>query len=156
MIGIRVICSSCGETAVASVSQNIQLRGVYWSISYTCSNCGASVESDDSSPTPQEIREAILRANGISVLKLCDDKQNKIKAAKSLNSLFQLSTPNALKTVAEILKSGGIKGTEKEIQWLAENFKKDEVHFLTEDSFNAENNLLDYNMLHEDKLLAFN
>jgi hypothetical protein len=58
--------------------------------------------------------------------------------------------------VAEILKSGGIKGTEKEIQWLAENFKKDEVHFLTEDSFNAENNLLDYNMLHEDKLLAFN
>lgn len=154
MVDVKIKCGSCGDIVNASIAQNIQVKGVYWSMSYACAHCGEVLELDDSSPTPQELRTAILESNGGSVLELNAEKQNRIKAAKSLASLFYLPTPTALKRVAEIIENGGMIGTEKEIEWLAENFGRDEIYFQIRHISDVKTSLPSYRTLYEGELLT--
>jgi hypothetical protein len=157
MASINTKCAHCEEITAASVAQSIQTNGVNWSMSYNCSHCNESIEYDDSSPTPQDVREAILNFNGGLLLKLSSDKKSKIQAAKSLSTLFLFSTPNALKIATDIIHKDGIMGTEKEIKWLAENFKKGGVDFCVQDmtyTTYREGEFLDYSEITDSALLV--
>ena len=92
-----------------------------WYRSFHCTNCGATIE-EDGQETPEDIREAILKHDGMWSLSF-DSSTPKALTDKVIREVMGLS----LSDVANMSKSKNdriISGTKTEVEWLKDKLEK--------------------------------
>ncbi|MBK1811932.1 hypothetical protein JHL18_15025 [Clostridium sp. YIM B02505] len=128
MAKINLKCD-CGSKVTASVGDSLYEGILRWYVSYKCESCGRVVESDGRDEIPSEIKEAILKDEGIWKVILHDRKefekvsyilrkqfgftlgQTKEIDAKLSNELIS-GTKNEMSRINDVLTEKGVKRIE--------------------------------------------
>ena len=112
-------CSSCSNSVLAEVSQAIRPMGIGWSLSYSCKECGSSMEFDDYGQPPSEILDLIIREEGLWFLTF--DIKDRIKVIKVLRSIYSLSISDAKKKIKDL------SGSKTTMEWIQEELESDGI-----------------------------
>jgi len=71
---INIKCK-CGNNIIANVGDSLYGGILRWYVSYKCEGCGCAVESDGRDEMPSEIKEAIIKEEGMWGIFLQDEKE---------------------------------------------------------------------------------
>ncbi|MFE2760414.1 hypothetical protein [Streptomyces halstedii] len=115
---IATRCGDCGAMAVRQVNQFI-LDDALWSDSeFSCAACGTYV-CEDSGPgtAPDDVREALLAANGPAKLRLAGPLPSLVPALKVFREVSAVSLSRARELVGD-LSGDGLEGTLPEMEFL--------------------------------------
>jgi ribosomal protein L7/L12 len=126
MVKIESYCYDCQKPIDVEVSQTVINLCLRWSTSYTCSFCGAMVESDDIGFPPDEIRQSILSEQGEWHLAIEKLEANKVVVMKTLRQTLNLSIIE-VKQLLKNCSSSSIQGTQAEMQWLKEHLASEGI-----------------------------
>ncbi|MCG8550068.1 MAG: hypothetical protein MI799_06680 [Desulfobacterales bacterium] len=118
MARMRINCPDCNFDLSVNVGQSIVRDKLVWHRSINCSNCGAVYE-EDGNETPEEIRSAIIKENGLWGISLVS-VESKTIVYKVLRECLGLS----LSDITKLSNNDSIiSGTETEVSWLRNKFE---------------------------------
>jgi hypothetical protein len=80
MTTIEKPCPDCSKPAIFSFGEKIINDRLFWSASFTCSNCGYAVESDDIGRLPDNLRLLVLSEEGLWELEFSSTDVLSLKA----------------------------------------------------------------------------
>ncbi|WP_242427234.1 MULTISPECIES: hypothetical protein [unclassified Streptomyces] len=119
--GVQVAgrCEVCGGSATRDVGQFFDRGVLGWGTEGRCADCPHGWCEEDSGPvTPEDIRQALLRAHGPSRLRLPGDLPSLVPVQLALRSARGLSLGEARAQATE-LAAAGLLGTLVEMEALA-------------------------------------
>ena len=116
MVTIKDKCCECDTDVMVTIGQMESPEELAWYANYTCSQCGFTIESDDTGFPPDNIRKAILKEQGEWCIRV-DDLHSKIVIAKTLRQYFEVSLKESALFIKKI-PGYMMKGTQVEMQWI--------------------------------------
>ncbi|WP_449416051.1 hypothetical protein [Phormidium nigroviride] len=114
---IYSFCEKCNTPVEIHVGQAISVRELVWNLSYTCSHCGWQIEEDGTGVPPEELRKAILEAEGEWSLAILETGNSAMLAIKILRETMELSLSEALR-LKKMIPGTVVTGTRAEIERL--------------------------------------
>ncbi|GAA3934956.1 hypothetical protein GCM10022244_49130 [Streptomyces gulbargensis] len=119
------VCDGCGGTSVRDVGQFFDRGLLRWSVEAGCEGCGDGWCEQGTGPkTPEDVRQALLRAHGAACLRLVPDGAPQgVRVLLALREEGGLSLADARPT-AERLMAGGLVGTSVEMEVLATRLRR--------------------------------
>lgn len=124
--GVRVAgrCGACGGETSCDVGQFHDRGALRWGTEWLCRDCGHGGCEQDSGPvTPEEIRQALLRAHGPARLRLCGDLPSLAPVMRALREVRGASLGEARAQAAD-LAGNGLTGTLVEMEVLALHLRR--------------------------------
>ncbi|MGW9448795.1 hypothetical protein [Streptomyces sp. NPDC055632] len=123
-VQVRGRCDACGGTAVRDVGQFFDGGALSWGSEGRCEDCPHAWCEQDSGPvTPEDIRQALLRAHGAVRLRLYGDAPNPVGVLRALRGARELSL-GAARAQAAQLAGAGLVGTLVEMEILAVHLRR--------------------------------
>ena len=126
MVQLKNFCFECGNTVAVTIEQTVFGLQLKWYESSQCLFCNSASEADGVGFAPEEIREAILKAEGkwrlvVVSMKLSD----KVKLFKVIRQSLNLS----IKEVSTLQNTfpNMASGTKTEMQWLQKLLLHEEI-----------------------------
>jgi hypothetical protein len=119
------VCAACGGTLVRDIGQFFDRGPLRWGVEAGCADCGDGwCEQGAGSKTPEDIRQALLRAHGAVRLRLVPDgAPQRVRVLLALREGSELTLAGARLT-AERLMGGGLVGTYVEMEVLAARLRR--------------------------------
>ncbi|OSP30364.1 hypothetical protein B7767_38935 [Streptomyces sp. 13-12-16] len=127
--GVQVTgrCSACGATTTCDVGQFLDRDVLRWGTEGRCADCPNGWCEQDSGPvTPENIRQALLKAHGPTRLRPSGDAPDIVPVLQALRSARHLSLGEARAQAAELTGTGLI-GTLVEMEFLAVHLRRRDV-----------------------------
>jgi hypothetical protein len=87
-------CGSCRRASVAGVGQHAG-ASLRWWLAFRCSACGSMLEADGDEDAPEDIRQAIIAAQGLWALHVEAEGSEKIRAVAALRQVLGLTMGEA-------------------------------------------------------------
>lgn len=97
-------CQDCDRNILVQVGQYADCSGtLLWNLGYSCPYCGNAIESDDTGYPPEDIREAILAAEGEWYLNIDETDPSLVLIVVSrLRKVLNLSLSEAIQLKRKI------------------------------------------------------
>ncbi|MEM9540012.1 MAG: hypothetical protein AAGA60_11005 [Cyanobacteria bacterium P01_E01_bin.42] len=103
MAYIKDKCQDCDRNIPMFVKQHADRSGLVWSLEYCCPYCGCTISLDDRGYPPEDIREAILAAEGEWYLAIAETDPGLILITVSrLRNVLNLSLSEAMQLKRKI------------------------------------------------------
>lgn len=128
MVLINGNCWNCSKEIGIYVGQSVYDKELWWHEEYSCPYCGSEISADDRGIPPEEIRQAILGAEGRWNLNVQEAGSRAIAAAKLLRKVLGLSLNEAM-VLKNKMPGSLFSGTKAEMDRLRQ--------ILVADGFNA-------------------
>ncbi len=112
MAVLKIKCD-CGKNISSKVGNRIYNNKLYWFQSYSCDNCGKTIEMESDDKMPTDIKDAIIEEGGNYVLILKETKDR--RKAEFLLKKMPNSSLLSLKPFLERECEEIIKGTRNEV-----------------------------------------
>ncbi len=97
MVLIYGVCGNCSKDIQMSVGQSVFDKELVWHLSYSCPDCGETIELDDTGAIPDFMREEILAKEGNWNLIVLEKAERATVATKLLREAMSLSLAEAMK-----------------------------------------------------------
>ncbi|WP_309057813.1 hypothetical protein [Streptomyces sp.] len=119
------VCAICGGMLVRDIGQFFDRGLLRWGVEAGCADCGdGRCEQGTGPKTPEDIRQALLRAHGAARLCLVPDgAPQRVRVLLALREGSDLALADA-RPAAERLMGGGLVGTYVEMEALASRLRR--------------------------------
>ncbi|GAA4083101.1 hypothetical protein GCM10022233_75760 [Streptomyces shaanxiensis] len=114
----RDTCSNCGAETRCTATEALIDERLRWDVECFCPGCGEAWHEGGVGPSPAYVRNAIIAANGKSLLRISHAENVAAKIMKVMRD-FEGVTISAAKRAADELRSEGRSGTLVELSRLA-------------------------------------
>lgn len=116
-MSVLVSCSNCGSQARMNIGQTIVGDQLRWFTSTTCEECSCAEEADGIGPLPDDLREIIIKQQGVWRLCVSQMGANPAVALKALRSVLGLSVSEVARLKRQLPTYIG-SGTRIEMEYL--------------------------------------
>ena len=110
-------CPDCGGASSTTYGQQFLDRGLVWSESTSCSNCGYALEADADGFPPLQIRNWLIENHGRWALSVNTTGAERLKPCKILHCDLN-TTLDEVKTMKDRMPGIVYTGTQREMDWL--------------------------------------